>query len=549
MAVAYHHVTRAQAAAMFGDADALDRHSAAAMPVLNFVEAAYSTSRAHLLRALAVAEKVRGGAGYAMAELDACREWLARRATDAPGTFGHLVRLVDAERAWAAGNAHQAAVAFDAALDEVANRRRPWHHALTAERAAAFHLAGGTQHTARQLLAEAVRVWRAWGATAKVRQLEETYPFLRGIAAGDNARRSDGATTTRVSMESIDMLAVLKASQALSSETNLDRLRARVVEVLRTLTGASIVRILLRGDTSGWSLFDDTSGLMIPVADAGAALPLTAFRYAERTRTPLLVEDATHDDRFARDPYVASLDRCSLLAVPILSQGDARAMVMLENRLSRNAFTVDRLDAVLLIAGQLAVSLDNARLYASLERKVAERTEELEVANKQLQQLSITDPLTGLANRRQLGDLLAAEWQRALGTGGQVAVAMIDVDHFKLYNDHYGHLAGDHCLRKVAGAIGETVRGNDLVARYGGEEFAIVLIGEDLPAAVRVAERVRAAVEALGEEHTRSSTGQVTVSIGVASVVPTPGTTPEDLIAAADERLYQAKNGGRNRVA
>jgi diguanylate cyclase (GGDEF)-like protein len=362
--------------------------------------------------------------------------------------------------------------------------------------------------------------------------------------------RGDPATTTRVSVDSIDLMAVLKASQVLSSETSLDRLRTRVVEVLRTLTGASIVRMLLRDETTGWHLCadDDTTTPVAEAAERGL-LALSAFRYAERTRAALLVEDATRDDRFARDPYVASLDRCSLLAVPILSQGDVRAMVVLENRLSSNVFTADRLDAVLLIAGQLAVSLDNARIYASLEHKVAERTRDLEDANRQLQQLSITDPLTGLANRRRLADLLAAEWQRGLRTGHRVAVAMIDVDLFKLFNDHYGHLAGDACLRKVAAAANDTASGDHLVARYGGEEFAVVLLGEDVAAARRAAERIRAAVEALGEPHAKSPIGRVTVSIGVASLIPTPDSTPEQLIEAADVQLYQAKRDGRNRVA
>ncbi|RSM63943.1 ATPase [Actinoplanes sp. ATCC 53533] len=549
IATVYHHINRALAAAILGEPEALDRHSAAAMPMLHLIQASYTRSRAYLLRALALADQVRGGRAEAAVELDACREWLARRAADNPATFGHQVRLIDAERAWAAGAPHEATAAFDTALGEVANRRRPGHQALIAERAATFHLASGSKYIGRHLLTEALRGYQGWGATAKVRQLEAAYPFLRGAA--DNPGRRISTATARVSAESIDLLAVLKASQALSSETNLDRLRERVGEVLRTLTGASIVRVLLRGD-AGWYLSDD-AGVGIPLAEAGdrGLLPLTAFRYAERTRTPLLVEDATQDDRFARDPYVRALDCCSLLAVPILSQGDPRAMVLLENRLSRNAFTVDRLDAVLLIAGQLSVSMDNARLYASLERKVAERTEELEVANRRLQQLSITDPLTGLANRRQLDDRLAAEWQRDPHTGGQVAIAMIDVDHFKLYNDHYGHPAGDACLRQVAAAAAAAaaVRGDDLVARYGGEEFAIVLHCDDLEAAHKAAERVRAAVEALEEPHEKSSTGRLTVSIGVACVLPGPDNSPEQLIEAADAQLYQAKRGGRNRVS
>jgi len=554
MAAAYYHIARAQAAAIFADAEGLLRHSAAAMPLLPYIQGAYATARAYLMRALALAHVAREGqpaerAG-ALAELDECRQWLARRAADGPATFGHLVRLIEAERAWAVGADRDAAVAFDAALEEVAPRRRPWHHALITERAAAFHQANGTQRTGRMLLTEAAQLYRAWGATAKVRRLEAAQPFLRGRVESP-ARSGDSTITTRVSMESIDLLAVLKASQVLSSETNLDRLRIRVVEVMRTLTGAGIVQLLVRGEADGWFLYDDDSGTSLPLAEAveRGLLPLSAVRYAERTRIPLLVEDATHDDRFARDRYVAALDRCSLLVVPILVQGSPRAMVLLENRLGRNMFTPDRLDAVALIAGQLAVSLDNALLYASLERKVTERTQELAEANRQLQELSTTDALTGLANRRRLGDLLDEEWQRGLDSGATMSVAMIDVDHFKLYNDHYGHLAGDDCLRRVAAAVNETVRAGDTVARYGGEEFAIVLRGHDVEAAYRVAERVRAAVEALDEPHAMAAAGRVTVSIGVATSVPEPGRTPEQLVADADAHLYHAKHAGRNRVA
>lgn len=555
MASAYHHITRAQIAAIFADAGGLLHHSAAAMPLLPFIRGAFATARAYLLRALALAEQIRTGdpgerAG-ALAELDACRQWLARRAVDAPATFSHLVRLADAEHAWAVGAYREAAVAFDAALDEVAPRRRRWQHALIAERAARFHLAQGTSRTGRTLLAESAQLYRGWGAAAKVRQLEAAHPYLRAHAGNQRSPGDSIATTIRVSVDSIDLIGVLKASQALSSETNLDRLRTRVVDVLRTLTGADRVQVLVSREPDGWFLAPDTGGTELAVAEAGerGLLPLSAFRYAERTRTPLLVEDATRDDRFARDPYVAPLECCSLLVVPILMHGAPHAMVVLENRLVRNMFTPGRLDAVLLIAGQLAVSLENATLYASLERKVTERTQELASANRQLQQLSVTDPLTGLANRRQLSDRLGTEWRRGLRSGTTMAVAMIDVDNFKLYNDHYGHPAGDVCLRRVAQAVSEAMRAEDIVARYGGEEFAIVLVGHDAEEARTAAERVRAAVEALDEPHAMVATGRVTVSIGVATVVPTAESTPEQLVAAADAQLYQAKRGGRNRVA
>jgi diguanylate cyclase (GGDEF)-like protein len=263
----------------------------------------------------------------------------------------------------------------------------------------------------------------------------------------------------------------------------------------------------------------------------------------------MLIDDASRDDRVARDPYLTGLDHCSLLVVPVISQGAPKAMLVLENRLTRRAFTMARLDAVQLIAGQLTVSLENALVYASLERKVAARTEELAEANHRLEMLSLTDALTGLANRRRLTDALETEWLRALRSGESIGLAMIDIDNFKKYNDHYGHQGGDECLRLVARAVAGSVRATDLVARYGGEEFSIIMPGADPGGALMVAERARQAVADLREPHALADSGIVTISVGVTSVAPVTGARAEDLIKVADDVLYEAKRGGRNRVA
>src|SRR5580700_4392152 len=170
----------------------------------------------------------------------------------------------------------------------------------------------------------------------------------------------------------IDLLGIVSASQALSSETSIDRLHARVVRVLSAMTGATGVHLLLWDeDRHGW-LLPAPGGGTVPVdgTEHDRAAPRSVLRYVQRTREPLVVADAARDDRFARDPHFADITCCSLLAVPILSQGTLRAVLLLENRLLAGAFTARRLDAVNLIAGQLAVSLDNAQLYAEF-RKVA----------------------------------------------------------------------------------------------------------------------------------------------------------------------------------
>jgi diguanylate cyclase (GGDEF)-like protein len=182
---------------------------------------------------------------------------------------------------------------------------------------------------------------------------------------------------------------------------------------------------------------------------------------------------------------------------------------------------------------------------------VAERTADLEVANERLHQLSIEDALTSLANKRRLDEFLAQEWQRSQRAGTPVSLLMVDVDHFKLYNDTYGHQAGDECLRRVAEVLGATIRrGTDLAARYGGEEFAIALSDTPEAGAPVVAETIRSRVEALGIPHAASSAApHVTVSIGTATAVATEGSTLAELISAADRALYRAKSEGRNRVA
>lgn len=220
------------------------------------------------------------------------------------------------------------------------------------------------------------------------------------------------------------------------------------------------------------------------------------------------------------------------------------------DELGRLGAAVQQFHTTAIEAGRREAELQASNRGAEKARRELEiKAHELESLNSKLADLSTQDFLTGLANRRRFDEALGIEWARGTRTGQLLALIMIDVDHFKPFNDRYGHQAGDDCLRQVATMMKSVFgRVSDLASRYGGEEFCVIVTDSTETGIYGMAERVRTAVEKLTVEHTDSPYGVVTVSIGVATVIPGGEKTSEDLLRAADAALYDAKANGRNRV-
>jgi diguanylate cyclase (GGDEF)-like protein/PAS domain S-box-containing protein len=713
MAQAYFHTYRALGACLFNDAAGLSRHAEAAVGLSRHISGFYPTALAIFLHSLALIGQLRVTGEAArpalLEQLGANQAWLAARAADAPMNFGHLYDLVEAERLDALDQPWEALQTFERAMRRAGAQRRPWHQALITERAGHCYLRRGLEDVGRALLARAHTLYRQWGAEGKARAMRDVWPFLDASHPG-SGRGSQG--------DALDHEAQLRAAQALASERSLPGLVARVVELVGQLTGATDVRLLVLDEAGHWWLEGGVRGgeplgrMTVDEAAQRGIITATALRLSLKTLAPLVSDDAVIDSRFAGDPHFADLPLCSLLGLPIFVQGRLTALLVLENRLFRAAFSAARIEAVSILCGQLAVSLENARLYQSLEHKVAQRTGELseanrlltdairraemeiaertraeqalreseekfkaianyaasweawfspqgkllwmnrfsleltgftpeeymaaddflvmstleedrpvmsenfqkalqgssgdhvefrclrkdgshfwiyvswrpildatgrwlgfrtsaqditasrqareelararaaaEAANRELAILSTTDSLTGLANRRRFDETLQAEWQRGARAARPLSLAMLDVDWFKRYNDHYGHQAGDECLRALAGVLGaQAHRISDLAARYGGEEFAVIAPDTDAAGMLRLAESIHTALEALALPHAESPLGRVTVSIGLAVLVPGDAASPAALLRLADEALYRAKAQGRNRT-
>ncbi len=339
-------------------------------------------------------------------------------------------------------------------------------------------------------------------------------------------------------MERSEKLAVLRRAGLLSTLADADL--ERVVGACREVALAAGEALCNEGD-EGNAMFVVLSGNLV-VSKAGKQVAVG--RPGDCFGEMALIE------RRERAATLRALDDTLVLEIPeeafrrYLSTNSNALMALLRVFSERSRRDLDSLVSA------------NLRLLAQAEemdrknRELTETRHQLEHRNRDLERISALDTLTQIANRRRFDSALRQEWRRCSRDDAPLSLVFCDIDYFKRFNDTYGHQAGDECLVRVAQAMEETLnRPADLVARYGGEEFIALLGDTAIDGARMLAERMRARVEALRIEHGGSGAGPyLTVSLGVASVVPRPAVRPEDLVDLADRALYAAKGGGRNRV-
>ncbi len=475
----------------------------------------------------------------------------------APHNHEHRIALIQAEEARILGKVSAAMDYYDSAIDLAQTLGYNHERALANERAARFYRGRGSQRIAQLYLKEAKSAYTRWGAIAKLRDLEQRYPKFLPPPVQRQPSAGSSWTTTETDSEQLDIMSVLKASQGLADDIQLDKLLTQLMTLVLENAGAEKGYLVIF-QANHWYIEATAtihSGVSVNRCEANTQVPIGLLNYVLRTQKSIVLKNATTDETFGHDPYLQQNRPLSVLCLSLVNQGKLNGIIYLENNLMTNAFTQERLTVLQLLSSQAAISLENAQLYSqlqqysqTLEEKVAERTSELEQVNKVLQQQAIIDGLTQLTNRRGFDQALERAWPQLMRSRQPLSLLLCDVDHFKAYNDHYGHLEGDQCLQQIAKTLQSSAqRQTDTIARYGGEEFALILPDTTLPAAMLLAEKVRSRVEQLQIPHVASPTHRwVTISIGVTSLIPHAEASPVTLIAAADQALYVAKSAGRN---
>ena len=492
------------------------------------------TPRRPLLAALVaharLAQLDRGGEAAAAAAAEDALATL-RRVARGDAARGH-VRLIEAAIAAHRGDRARALRLLGGAEALASAADAPWvRFDAMVQRAA---LVGGEQGRREAHLARALAGQHGWSGRA--RRLARRWRLGEADAAGEAGNRSERGSAAQLKVER-QLAALLQVSRACASVLHPDRVADVALDEIVRIFAAERALLFLAGP----------DGAVVEKAARATADGISLCDYSSTvvqrvwsTRQALLVSSVEEEASLGAHSVVVHELR-SILAVPLVVRDEAIGVVYVDNRLARGVFGPDDVRILQALATQIGTALETARaVQLELERKALEH----DLAQAYAQ--ATTDALTGLRNRRFLDERIDAELARARRSGRPFSLLLLDVDKFKNVNDTHGHLVGDRVLEEVGDVLAQMVRASDLAARYGGEEFCVLLPDTSVDGARILAERVR---ESLAARQLPLDSGalRVTASLGVATW-GVHGTEREQLIVAADEALYEAKEAGRNQV-
>ncbi len=439
--------------------------------------------------------------------------------------------LLQAELLRFKGRDFEAHKAFDQAIAHAREQGFIDEQALACKLCGAMHMAAGRSTIALPYLSRARDIYRRWGAHAVVDHLEHRYPELTDARAG-----ATHAGTRAVPMAEVDMTSLMKALRAIADEQIHSRMVAAIIDIAIEFAGAQRGILALR-DSEGKLRIEaeatvdshETVILQSSPLDQCETVSQATVNYVSRTLESVVVADALAVNSpvpgLDREEYILRERVRSILCIPIaIGQGDQRALIgllYLENNHLSNCFTEARIGALEIISVAAAGRLE-------LSRKAA------------------IDGLTNLYNHDYFQNMLRQELANVARFDRQLSLVLIDIDHFKQFNDTWGHQLGDQVLREVADLVKENCRENDTAARYGGEELVVILPGAGPEEAAMVAERIRKAIER-HEVRIDDEVLGVTVSLGLATA-DAVRPDPERLIKRADTALYKSKANGRNQL-
>jgi diguanylate cyclase (GGDEF)-like protein len=451
------------------------------------------------------------------------RNQFKKLADNCPENFIFHYYIAEAELARIKGDKLRAQDYYKKAIESAEKYQFLNYLAMYTERLARYWMDNQDETLVKLYLEKAIYAYEKWGATEKVKELRERYPDLLFTKS-----KSDDLDTGQISIDStvIDLLSLMKSSQAISSEIELDKLLKKLLIILLQNAGAHRVLLISKENDTWFVEAEGTpteqhiSTIHTDQFDQHGDLPRSIIRYVMHTKETALIQSAAEIEHYmTNDEYIRIINPQSILVIPVVYHGDLHSILYLENRSVSMAFKHEHVRILQLLSSQMAISLQNARLYYQATH----------------------DSLTRLANRSlfyHLFDLAAKK-----DTQSTISVWLFDLDNFKKINDTLGHAVGDKVLIHISNLLTMSLGSDTPVARFGGDEFAAMLeyhnIEEVIKAADKFLENIRKPVTIEGHVLNLSS------SIGI-SLYPQDGKNISDLLKQADTALYRVKAKGKN---